>query len=198
MTVHRLAQVHGCGVIVVGDEATSPRRLVPPEADAQVSMRPDVILAVQAADCVPLLVADAGTGAIGAAHAGWRGTAAGMARVVVETMVHELGCHPADMTVAIGPSIGACCYQVGPEVQDAFRTAGWPEDALSRWFIADRDGRLRLDLWAANREQLSVTGVRSERVLTAGLCTQTHADTFHSYRAAGPSAGRNLALIRVR
>jgi len=194
----RVKQVHGREVRVLKAGTVSPDAAAArPEADALVSDAPGLVLVVQVADCVPVLMADAGRGAAGAAHAGWRGTAARVAVATVETMTRELGTDPADLVVAIGPSIGACCYTVGDELIDAFRSGGATDEQLARWFSRNAGGDLRLDLWAANRDQLLAAGVQADRMFTAGLCTQTHADVFDSFRAAGAGAGRMAALIAV-
>ena len=153
--------------------------------------------AVQVADCVPVLMADRRTGVAAAVHAGWRGTSAGITRAAVEALAREFSTEPRDLTVAIGPSIGACCYEVGDELLDEFRRDGAGDDELSRWFHRAQNGRLQLDLWTANREQLVRAGVSPDRIFLARLCTQTHAGVFDSYRAAGAAAGRMAALIRV-
>jgi len=169
---------------------------------------PDVALVVRAADCVPLLVADPRTGAVGAAHAGWRGTAAGAAGALVKAMAREFSSWPTDLIAAIGPSIGVCCYEVGSDVVDAFAAAGHERDLIDRWFSerwAPRGGagiggdgpRLVLDLAAANRDQLILAGLSGENVHVSGLCTASNLEVFPSYRAEGPSAGRILGVIRT-
>jgi hypothetical protein len=190
----RITQVHGRTVRVVrrGDRTLG----APPAADAIVSSTPGHVLAVQVADCVPLLLADPRTGAVGAVHAGWRGSAARIAPWAVQTLAQEFGARPSDLVVAMGPSIGACCYEVGPELLDAFRHAGAGAEQLARWFTRTDDGSLRLDLWTANRDQLVEAGVRSDQIYLSRLCTQTHATVFDSYRAEGENAGRMAALIR--
>jgi hypothetical protein len=194
----RVKQVHGRGVRIIKKGAAEARDPdARPEADAIVSNDPGLVLVVQVADCVPLLMADRTGGAAAAVHAGWRGTAAGVARAAIELMVGELGTRPADLIVAIGPSIGACCYTVGAELIDAFRGAGATEAQLARWFSRAANGDLRLDLWTANRDQLLAAGVAEERIFSSRLCTQTCSDTFDSYRAAGANAGRMAALVKV-
>jgi YfiH family protein len=194
----RIKQVHGRTVRVVRAGAIAPNDIAArPEGDAQISNAPDIVLAVQVADCVPLLMADRRSGAAAAVHAGWRGTSAGITRAAVEAMAREFGTDPRDLTVAIGPSIGECCYEVGDELVDAFRRDGATEAELARWFHRSANGRLRLDLWAANRDQLLATGVLDDRTFVARLCTQTHATVFDSYRAAGAAAGRMAAVIRT-
>jgi polyphenol oxidase len=191
----RIKQVHGRTVRVLrrGDR---PAPGPPPDADALVSDTPGDVLAVQVADCVPLLLADARTGAVGAVHAGWRGSAARVTSTVIDTLAQEFGVRPADLVVAVGPSIGACCYEVGADLIDRFREAGATSNQLARWFTRTAAGSLRLDLWTVNRDHLLEAGVPSHRIYLSSLCTETHATLFDSYRAEGPNAGRSAALIR--
>jgi polyphenol oxidase len=198
-----LTQVHGNRAVVVRRGELLPVGC--PEADILVSDNPDVAVAVRAADCVPMLLADVRTGAVGAVHAGWRGTAAAAARVAVETLHDEFGVDPRDLTAAIGPSIGSCCYEVGPDLVDAFAAAGHPRHLIDRWFLArppDRGSRerppLRLDVAGANRDQLILAGVKAENIHTAGLCTAMHLDVLTSFRAEKDSAGRLGGVIRAR
>jgi YfiH family protein len=200
-SLQRMRQVHGCGTFAVADASTS--LAAPPEADALITDRRDVALVVQVADCVPLLIADPRTGAVAAVHGGWRGTAASIAIAAVRRLHQEYGSDPADLVAAIGPSIGACCYQVGPEVREAFLQAGHSTTSLDAWFTPERGetagvptDRLRLDTWAANRDQLVAAGLRPERVHVAALCTATHRSRFFSYRVEGPGTGRLLGVIR--
>src|SRR5512140_1951586 len=123
----RLKQVHGVEAIVIraGDGITVGNEDEGlPRADAATTDDPSTAVAVQVADCVPLLFADRVGGAVAAVHAGWRGNADGIAGRVVRTMCAVFGTRPADLVVAVGPSIGSCCYQVGPDVLDVFRAAG--------------------------------------------------------------------------
>jgi YfiH family protein len=204
-----LNQVHGRGVVVVRAEAPPPRR---PDADALVADDPRLAVAVRAADCAPLLFADRKTGAVAAVHAGWRGTAAGAAGAALEALGREFGSRPADIIVAIGPSIGACCYEVGSDLVDAFAAAGHARHLVDRWFsIGDRGSRigdrapgnrerrqLRLDVAAANRDQLVLAGVPEENIHDCGLCTAMHLDVLTSFRAEKEKAGRIAAVIRAR
>jgi YfiH family protein len=194
----RVRQVHGRDVrIVRSDEFRNDAGEVRPEADAIVSNAPGAVLAVQVADCIPMLMVDARTGAAAAVHAGWRGTCVGVATAAINALKREFGTVASDLRVALGPSIGPCCYQVGPELIEAFRQAGASDDELARWFQRTGEGEIRLDMWAANRDQLIVAGVKPEHVFPSGLCTRTHADVFDSYRADGPRAGRSIAAIQV-
>jgi YfiH family protein len=193
--VRRVRQVHGAAVQAV--DGTPPDG-APPAADALVTRTPGVALAVVTADCVPVLLADPVSGAVGAVHAGWRGTAADIAGAAVRAMAEHWDVPPARLVAAIGPSIGVCCYEVGAELVDAFAAAGHDQAARGAWFGRDGDGRLRLDLWAANRDLLLRAGLPAAQIHLAGLCTKTHLAWFESYRAEGAAAGRMTAIIVSR
>lgn len=184
-----------------------------PEADIAISNDSTLALVVQAADCVPLLFANPTIGAVAAAHAGWRGLASGVPIVAVEALAREFGGRPADLLVAAGPSIGACCYEVGDEVRARFEQAGFTAEQLARWFVreprptarnpsiaglpaAPRPGHWFFDAWSAAREQLESSGVPSRQIYIAGMCTASHEETFCSYRRDGKASGRLAAAIR--
>lgn len=192
----RLHQVHGAG-IVLHRAGELPPGLPRPEADIVLTTDRAAAVAIQTADCVPLLLADARTGAVAAAHAGWRGLAARVPRVAVDAMTRELGTRPDDLHVAIGPSISAARYEVGRDVWDRFTTAGFGADVLARWFPAEtRADHWQFDGWQSASDQLRDAGVRADRIHLAGLCTATYADWFCSYRRDGKAAGRMAAAIR--
>jgi YfiH family protein len=202
-------QVHGRTVVVVrgGDEITGPPEGGPhaaPEADAFVSDSTDVAVAIRVADCVPLLMADRTRGVVAAVHAGWRGTAAGAAGAALDALEREFGTRPADIVAAIGPSIGACCYEVGSDLVDAFAAAGHERLLIDRWFAAPAPPRgsrerprLRLDVALANRDQLVLAGVPEEQIFLSGLCTAMHLDVLTSYRAEKDNATRLAGVIRA-
>lgn len=162
-------------------------------ADAATSATPGRLLVVSVADCLPLLFFDPVNGAVGAAHCGWRGTLAGLAGEVVARMGQRYGSRPEDLRVAIGPGIQGACYQVGDEVVDAFREAGFPGSLT----VPDADGRHRLDLVAANRWSLERAGVPPARVWSAGLCTHCQPERFYSHRRDAGVTGRHWAFIGV-
>jgi YfiH family protein len=204
-----LNQVHGRDVVVVRAGMPAPPRQ---DADALVANESRLAIAVRAADCVPLLFADERSGAVAAVHAGWRGTAAGAAVAALEALEREFGSHPADVIVAIGPSIRACCYEVGPELVDAFAAAGHPRHLVDRWFVIGGRGsgvgdrgpgnreraRLRLDVAGANRDQLVLAGVSEHNIHGCELCTAMHLDVLTSFRAEKENAGRIAGVIRAR
>jgi len=201
--VVQASQVHGRAVVVAHQGEAWPRPW--PEADVLLSGIPSVAVAVRAADCVPLLFADRVTGAVAAVHAGWRGTAASAAPTAVAAMGHEFGSKPADLVVAIGPSIGGCCYDVGPDLVDAFAAAGHPRHLIDRWFLAPAPPRgsrepqqMRLDLVTANRDQLILAGVDGDHVHACGLCTAMHLAVLTSFRVEGAAAGRMAGTIAPR
>jgi YfiH family protein len=188
---HRAAlprQVHGAELVRVGLAAPGDS---PPAADGVFSLRGDPVdlaPAVQVADCVPLLLADVEGGAVAAVHAGWRGTAAGIAGRAVATLSAH-GIEPGRLVAALGPSIGPCCYEVGAEVLAAVSAA----TAVSPHALAEA-GR-SLDLRLANRLQLMAAGLDPRRIHAAPWCTSCHAELFHSWRRDGDRAGRLLACI---
>jgi hypothetical protein len=195
-----LRQVHGAAVTVIRRSGTLPDSGTP--GDALVSNVAEVGVGVRSADCVPLLMADAATGAVAAVHAGWRGTAAGAAGAAVSALAREFGSRPGDLVAAIGPHIGPCCYEVGTELVDAFAAAGHHRDLIDRWFLAPPPPRgarerppLRLDLGTANRDQLILSGLEPEHIHMSGLCTAEHLDVLTSYRTERAAAGRMIAVI---
>ncbi len=187
-------QVHGAEVAVVrrGDSTTGIR----PEADAIVTDHPDVAIAVRVADCAPILIADTHRPVVAAVHAGWRGTVASIVRRAVAALETEFGSRSEDLVAAVGPCLGVCCGEVGDEVVDAFRSAHHAERDVERWFKPGTRERRHVDLWQANSDQLQASGVRRENIHVAGLCTRTHADLMHSYRAKATAAGRMAGVIR--
>jgi YfiH family protein len=195
--VHRVRGAEEGGQVIPASAAATPDEAGWPEADISTTDDRTVALAIQVADCVPLLLADALTGAVAAVHAGWRGTAAGAAIAAVEALVRDFGARPDRLVVALGPGIGPCCYTVGDELIDAFRAGGFSQ-SVNRWFIRDEAGGLNLDVWAANRDQLIASGVPAASIHAANLCTAGRPDLFASYRRDGPETGRIAAVIRSR
>jgi polyphenol oxidase len=196
-----MTQVHGATAYVVRRGAGLPSS--PPAADVVVSNAPKVAVTVRAADCVPILMADRRSGVVAAVHAGWRGTMARAAVTAVNAMHRQFGTEAGDIVAAIGPSIGPCCYEVGSELVDAFAAAGHERYLIDRWFSTlppprgspDRSP-LRLNVAAANRDQLVLAGVPEGQIHDVGLCTAMHLDLLTSYRVEKENAGRIAGAIR--
>ncbi len=157
-----------------------------PEADAVCTDRAGVLVGVRTADCIPILLADPRRRAVAAVHAGWRGVAAGVLPGAVQTMVSEYGSAPAGIEAAIGPGIGACCFEVGDEVADQF----------SSDFVDRSPARPHVDLVAALESQLTDFGVES--VAVARQCTSCDLDRYFSHRAEHGITGRMLAVVGRR
>lgn len=191
-----LNQVHGRTIAtVLADEASPWTR---PEADGAITADPSVALVVRVADCAPVLLVDRRQGVVAAVHAGWRSTMQQVLPAAIDALTVQHATDPRDVVAAVGPCLGTCCGEMGEEVVEAFRSLGHDEPALERWFIREAGRRPHFDLWHANRDQLEGAGVLPDSIHVAGLCTRTHSDVFHSYRAAGARAGRMAAVIRKR
>ncbi|MFA7459400.1 MAG: peptidoglycan editing factor PgeF [Trueperaceae bacterium] len=165
------------------------------QADAAVTNDPDTLLVVSVADCLPVLVHDPVTGAVGAAHCGWRGTVAGLAGEVVQRMTQEFGSQPEHLKVLLGPAVAGECYQVGAEVVERFTKAGFP--AAVAWPDAV-PGKYRLDIKRANRWLLEQQGVPAGAIVDTGLCTHCEPERFYSYRRDAGVTGRHWAFISPR
>jgi YfiH family protein len=193
----RTRQVHGASV-VIRRRGDVPGDGELPEADILISNDPDMALAIQTADCVPLLLADPVEGGVAAAHAGWRGLAAHVPERVVQAMTREFGCRPADLIAAIGPSISGPRYEVGHDVRERFESADFAAAQIARWFREGRPGHFHFDGWQSARDQLESAGVPSAQIHVAGLCTSTYPEVLCSYRRDGTRAGRLAAVIRAK
>jgi YfiH family protein len=184
-------QVHSPKVVETRGDllGQGPPEARPPlaEADGIVTAEPGLLLAVFTADCVPVLLADPEAGVVGAVHAGWRGLVAGVLERGMEALVHAGA--SLDRSVAmVGPAIGPCCYQVGPEVADAVG------ERYDRAPATTRDGALAIDTAAAAVQALEAAGVGSIRA--AGECTAHQPERFFSYRRDGVT-GRQAGMIAM-
>jgi|SRR5947209_15174755 len=191
-------QVHGADVRVVRsaeDAAPTPGTLGETvHCDALTTDAPQVLLAVKTADCVPVILADTRTGATAAVHAGWRGTLQTIVRVTLERMREEYGTLAPDVLGAIGPAANACCYEVGPDVIEAF---GQKLPDAHSLFTPTREGHALVDLQRANRDQLIAAGVEASNIHVAPLCTMCRNDIFFSYRKEKRLRGRVGRLMAV-
>jgi polyphenol oxidase len=218
MSVVTLRQVHSDIVHRVDSLATAQEKAA--QADALITRERGVLLAVQTADCVPILLADTKNRAVAAIHSGWRGTLRRIAEKTLGRMQMDYGTQPADVIAAIGPAIGGCCYEVGSEVAREFASQfpearEWfdgPFDSLAAgdndpnwlpWLTMRPPGhpppppRVQLDLIAANRAILAKAGVPAAQIFSSGFCTSCRTDLFFSYRREG-TTGRLMAAIGIR
>ena len=179
--------VHGTNVWKVGEPLPEPA-----EFDGMVCDRSGPVLGAFAAVCIPLLFADPTARVIGAAHAGWRGTVGGVATNVITRMI-ELGATADHVRVALGPSIGPCCFEVGPEVVAAFREAFGDVPGM----VVRGPNKDHIDLRVAMRAQLERAGVRAEHIDSAPPCTRCEPDRFFSYRRDGQQGGVHMAFIAM-
>jgi polyphenol oxidase len=206
-----LKQFHSDVIHLLDTSSTDPCH-----GDASITNRPNLLLAIQTADCVPILLVDPKKRAIAAIHAGWRGTLARIAAKTIGKMQMHFATNPRDLIAAIGPSIGPCCYEVGTEVAtqflsqfadaptyfDEFRTGDEPNPI--QWLNMMPPGHqpppkgVLLDLRKANRSQLISAGVRPQNIHTIELCTSCHPSLLFSYRKQGPHSGRLMSLVALR
>jgi polyphenol oxidase len=154
------------------------------DADALIENTPGIAIGIKTADCVPVLLADPVQRAVAAIHAGWRGTAAFIVQAAIRSMAAEFGTRTQDLHATIGPSIGACCYQVGPEVAREF-------GVIAPWHV-------HLDLARINISQLAAAGVLAHNISIAGDCTKCKSNEYHSFRRDREASGRMISWIRIR
>ncbi|MDT8435160.1 MAG: polyphenol oxidase family protein [Gemmatimonadota bacterium] len=173
-------QVHGTRVLTVGPDGGGGLR-IPGRADGLAADRPGLLLAVTVADCVPVYLADPGSGAIALLHAGWRGAAAGILARGLRALARLRGGAPADVHVHLGPSICGSCYEVGPEV-------------LGRFGLCT-DGPRGLDLRARLADEAVRCGADPARISISPRCTRCDRERLHSHRGSGGRAGRMAAFL---
>lgn len=209
-----LRQIHSDLIHLVD---SPPRDPLP--GDGLITAVPRLLLAVQTADCLPVLLVDRKHRAVGAFHAGWRGTVKRIVEKGVGEMRRCFHTRPADLLAAIGPGIHACCYEVGQEVRDQFhsqfayaeklfRTTKESDEIRERYpllFLTARapghselPKKICLDLVEANRQQLLAAGVPARSISTSALCTSCRTDLLFSYRAENGVTGRMLAVVGIR
>lgn len=167
------------------------------DVDGLITREPGIALVTFFADCVPLYFADPQHHAVGLSHSGWRGTVARMGARTLEAMRESFGTCPEDVTAVIGPSICADCFEVGPEVAEAFAEEFTQEQML----MMCRDGqgdRKYLDLWLANRIILEEAGVRPDRISVTNICTRCNPELLYSHRIMGPERGNLAAVIMIK
>ncbi|MBN2537531.1 laccase domain-containing protein [candidate division WOR-3 bacterium] len=182
-------QVHGAGIHEPGLEPGTPDAV---EADALVTTRPGVGLGIKVADCLPVFAWDTGLSRVGIAHCGWKGTVAGLARLLAEEVARRAGTTAGRLRCALGPCICPACYPVGAEVIERVRQAFPGQEDL---LVGLDGGRVAFDIRAANRRLLAGAGI--EEAGSLDRCSFEQPADFYSARR-DPVTGRNLAVIALR
>jgi YfiH family protein len=216
-----LRQIHSNLVVIAGVAEASRDRSssLGWKGDALMTAEPGLLLAIQTADCIPVLVADRKGRAVAAFHAGWRGTVKRIVESGVGRMRLEFGSRPENLVAAIGPGIGACCYAVGEEVLSAFESQFayarelfhdvYDSDAVRAkypmLFLTQRapghspiGPSPHLDLVEANRRQLLDAGIKPRAIKVVGGCTSCQPELFFSHRASRGHTGRMMSVIGIR
>lgn len=174
----RILVLKGCGERDASDS----------DYDAVLTDSPDRLLAIKTADCLPILVVDRVKRVIAAIHAGRQGTALQITRKAIRRMGAEFGCFPEDLLIALGPSIGVCCYEIDEQVF----VPEWEPFAVPK-----KDGKWMIDLAGINMDQMRKEGIREDQIFRIDFCTRCHPDLFFSYRGEGRT-GRQLSFIGIK
>jgi hypothetical protein len=185
-----LRQIHSNRVYIIEDNFTEGNQS---EGDAFTTRVRGISLAVQTADCLPVLIADPANRAIAAVHSGWRGTLSRVLFQTVQEMEKAFGSRPPDLITAVGPGIRACCFEVGLDVAERFEQE-YPGSGIVKP-AAPNTGKYLVDLGRALDIQLSSAGVQEKNRHDLNACTCCNPDIFFSYRAEGTASGRMMALI---
>ena len=187
----RLNQVHGTEVLVVDRPIDELPRGAALSYDASVTNRTDLILSVRTADCVPIILYAPDAPAVGAVHAGWRGTQAGTVTAAIDAMQGAFHCRPREMMAVIGPCIHACCYQVDGELYKQF------QERFGSEAVTVLGDSTYVDLVAVNRLWMIECGVLAENIDVLDYCTMCREEMFFSYRREAGRAGRQLAYVKL-
>jgi hypothetical protein len=209
-----LRQIHSDLIHCISEAPAAPIT-----GDGLITQEPDILLAVQTADCLPVVLADIKRKAVGVFHAGWRGTVKRIVEKGVGEMRRYFGSLPRDIRAAIGPGVRGCCYQVGPEVRgkfesqftygtELFREVKESDEIRERYPLlfltarppghSDLPKRIFLDLAAANRRQLITAGIAARNIWASELCTACRPDLLFSHRAEHGVTGRMLGVAGIR
>ena len=183
-----MRQVHGDNIVEVKDKNLKEAG----EADGMITGEADLYLAVLTADCVPLLFVAPKQKLVAAVHAGWRGTLAGIADKTVRLFKSQYNVEANDLEVALGPSIGVCCYEVKDDVAVPLMKK-WGKLTTPSVFV--KEGKSFVNLRRLNRDILRASGVPGDQLFQVGPCTSCAAEEFFSYRRERSETGRQMSLI---
>ncbi|GAB4303019.1 MAG: peptidoglycan editing factor PgeF [Desulfuromonadia bacterium] len=189
-----VTQVHGDDILVIDEENDDLSHFQKVECDGIVTNQRGIMIGVTIADCVPIILHDPRRRVVAALHAGWKGTALGIAAKGVETMVSLFGSKPSDIHGAIGPAIGPCCYEVDQPVRDAF--AG-RESLWSLFATPSAPGKWMIDLKGINRHILLSSGVSPSHLESSPHCVACAPETFFSYRRDNGETGRQIGFVML-
>lgn len=159
------------------------------DTDGLITNVKNTPLVIFTADCIPVLLSDKNGKAVGAVHAGWRGTVMKIPKKAAELMIKTYGISPENIVAAIGPGIGPCCFETGEEVAEKFDSSFVKKGINGKFFV---------DLWAANFAALCEAGIPPENISVSGICTKCNCGEFYSYRKMGDKTGRLGALIEIK
>ena len=191
-------QTHGTKIVRIEDSffqlSSDEKTQALYGVDALFTHLTNVCIAITTADCVPIIFFDPKKQVIAVAHAGWRGTCSRIAEKTATCLIDTFDCNPADIRIVIGPSISASVYEVGEEVVDNFRDAGFD---ISR-IVNVRNQSFYLDLWEANKQSLHSAGISNDHIEISGICTYTEHDRFFSARRLGIKSGRIATGIMLK
>lgn len=190
--IYSVKQVHGTSVkIIKNQDKTLISR---EEYDGLVTNRKGIVLCTYHADCVPIYFYDKNKEVIGLAHGGWKGTLNNICSSIILKMTDEYNCRLEDILVAIGPSIGPCCYEIKEDVEKLFKER-FKEDTN---VIIKEGNNIFLNLWEANRINLLDLGIKNENIISSEFCTSCNVDTLFSYRKENGTKSRMIGAITLK
>ncbi len=187
--IYTAEQVHGVGILDV--DHLTPEEVLAEEADGLITSVPGRAIGVTTADCLPVLLAAPDGSVVAALHAGWRGLVDGICRFGLETLCQKAGCKPEDVWAAVGPGIGSCCFEIGPEVAERMQ-----QDHPKHVSVCQ--GRILADLPTMAKDELLRSGVCMVHHPEFSGCTFCRNDLFYSYRRDGWPNGLHLGVIGIR
>lgn len=189
--IFRAKQVHGTDILIIKDQNTNVSK---EEKDGFITNCKGIALATYHADCVPIYFYDTKKDVIGLAHAGWKGTLNNISGSIIDGMIKEYDSKVEDIIVAIGPSIGVCCYEIGLDLVKLF-SERYPKE---KDIIIEKGEKIYLDLWKVNRINLLKLGIKENNIYHSNICTSCRVDKLYSYRKENGTKNRMIAAIGLK